>query len=198
MIIYKVSTFDDLILNSDETRDVGAVGHREDRAVCHDNRGTARMRAAPISTNIGPPHDIEFLVRKDELSEKRRDAGDIIPKGPIRSFNGQNVLFEDGSEEPIDLVLYATGYDRDFSFLDSNLLEWRSGIPDLFLHSTPRNIDNLLFMGFINAAGGLGDGMKTQGLFVVSYARAFFGQTDGLQSFLRAKKILKIKRRKGV
>jgi Flavin-binding monooxygenase-like len=115
--------------------------------------------------------------------------GDIIPKGPVRSFNGKTVLFADGSEEPIDLVLYATGYDRDLSFLDPNLLEWRADIPDLFLHSAPRNIDNLLFMGFINAAGGLGDGMKTQGLFAVSYARAFFGRTLGLQSFLRAKKI---------
>jgi cation diffusion facilitator CzcD-associated flavoprotein CzcO len=114
--------------------------------------------------------------------------GDIVPKGDVQSFDGKLVRFVDGSEEEIDLILYATGYDRDFPFLDSALLEWKSGIPDLFLHSTPRNLDNLLFMGFINAAGGLGDGLKTQGSFVRSYARALFGKTRGLEAFLRAKR----------
>jgi hypothetical protein len=43
-------------------------------------------------------------------------------------------------------------------------------------------------MGFINAAGGLGDGLKTQGSYVVSYTRAYFGQTVGLKKFLNAKR----------
>jgi hypothetical protein len=42
-------------------------------------------------------------------------------------------------------------------------------------------------MGFINAAGGLGDGLKTQGSFVRSYARALEGRTPGLRAFLQAK-----------
>ena len=115
--------------------------------------------------------------------------GDIVPKGDVASFNGKIAHFADGSEHEVDLVVYATGYDRDLSFIDNKLLEWKSGIPDLFLHSTPRNHDNLLFMGFINAAGGLGDGLKTQGSFVLSYARAFFGRTSGLQAFLQAKRM---------
>ncbi|MBB4302685.1 hypothetical protein GGD81_001721 [Rhodobium orientis] len=114
--------------------------------------------------------------------------GDIRPKGDVESFAGKAVRFRDGSAADIDLVLYATGYRRDFPFLDDNLLEWKDGIPDLFLHSTPRNHDNLLFMGFINAAGGLGDGMKTQGLFVLNYARALFARSPGLERFLKAKK----------
>lgn len=113
--------------------------------------------------------------------------GDIIPKGDVASFAGKTVTFKDGSAADIDLILYATGYRRDFPFLDSTLLEWKSGIPDLFLHSTPRNHDNLLFMGFINSAAGLGDGLKTQGLFVLNYARALAGRTPGLEAFLAAK-----------
>lgn len=114
--------------------------------------------------------------------------GDVLPKGDIERFDGCTVHFDDGSAEEIDTILYATGYSRDFPFLDSSLLEWKGDIPDLFLHSTPRNHDNLLFMGFINAAGGLGDGLKTQGAFVLNYARALFGRTAGLQRFLAAKK----------
>ena len=114
--------------------------------------------------------------------------GDIVPKGDMERFEGKIAYFRDGSSAEIDLVLYATGYTRDFPFLDKSLLEWKGSIPDLFLHSTPRNLDNILFMGFINAAGGLGDGLKTQGLFSLNYARALFGRTAGLEKFLAAKK----------
>ncbi|KAB7627758.1 flavin-containing monooxygenase [Alkalilimnicola sp. S0819] len=115
--------------------------------------------------------------------------GDVTPKGDVAAFEGQTVHFADGSRERIDTVIYATGYDREFPFLDDELLEWKSGIPDLFLHSTPRNHDNLLFMGFINAAGGLGDGLKTQGQFVLDYARALAARSPGLAAFLAAKRI---------
>ncbi|WP_035713094.1 flavin-containing monooxygenase [Azorhizobium doebereinerae] len=115
--------------------------------------------------------------------------GDIRPKGDVAAFEGRTVRFADGSLEEVDTVVYATGYQRDFSFLDPGELEWKDGIPDLFLHSVPRNHDDLLFMGFINAAGGLGDGLKTQGLFVRDYARAFFGRTRGLAAFLAAKTV---------
>lgn len=114
--------------------------------------------------------------------------GDITPKGNIECFEGKTAIFGDGTRQDVDLVLYATGYSRDFPFLDKGLLDWKGDIPDLFLHSTPRNLDNILFMGFINAAGGLGDGLKTQGLFVLNYARALFGRTSGLEQFLKAKK----------
>ncbi|HEX2841890.1 flavin-containing monooxygenase [Hyphomicrobium sp.] len=115
--------------------------------------------------------------------------GDIVPKGDVERFSDRTVHFRDGSSEEVDIVIYATGYRRDFRFLDRALLQWKSGIPDLFLHSVPRNHDNLLFMGFINAAGGLGDGLKTQGLFVRDYAHAYFGRTPGLKAFLRAKQV---------
>ena len=114
--------------------------------------------------------------------------GDIVPKGDIVALDGNTVAFADGSSGEFDTILYATGYSRDFPFLDRELLEWTGEIPDLFLHSTPRNHDGLLFMGFINAAGGLGDGLKTQGLFVRNYARALFARSAGLERFLVAKK----------
>lgn len=115
--------------------------------------------------------------------------GDVVAKGDVGGFEGHCVRFRDGSEAEVDTLVYATGYRRDFPFLDHGLLEWRDGLPDLFLHSTPRNHDDLLFMGFINAAGGLGDGLKTQGLYVLAYARALFGRTRGLEAFLQAKRV---------
>lgn len=113
--------------------------------------------------------------------------GDITPKGDVTGFAGKTVTFQDGSSTEIDLIIYATGFRRDFPYLDRNQLQWKGDIPDLFLHSTPRNHDNLLFMGFINSAAGLGDGLKTQGLFVLNYARALAARSPGLAAFLAAK-----------
>ncbi|HDR9512065.1 monooxygenase [Burkholderia cepacia] len=115
--------------------------------------------------------------------------GNIVPKGNVDYFSGNRVIFVDGSEVVVDLVIYATGYSRDFSFLRSGLLEWKDGIPDLFLHAMPRNLDNLMFMGFASASAGLGDGLKAQGRFSLNYVRAFLGRTRGLDQFIQAKQV---------
>jgi hypothetical protein len=114
---------------------------------------------------------------------------DVFAKGDVRSFDGHTVYFADDSYAEIDVIIHATGYKRDFSFLKDELLEWKDGIPDLFLHSVPRNHDNLLFMGFINTAAGLGDGIKTQGLFVRNYVLAYAKRLPGLARFLKAKQL---------
>ncbi|MFC3051559.1 flavin-containing monooxygenase [Kordiimonas pumila] len=113
---------------------------------------------------------------------------DVIPKGDVKSYSGKTVTFTDDSTVEVDLILHATGYKRDFPFLESDLLEWKDNIPDLFLHAVPRNHDNLLFMGYINTAAGLGDGIKTQGMFVKNYALAYAKKLPGLEKFLEAKK----------
>lgn len=114
--------------------------------------------------------------------------GDIVPKGDVEALVDGQALFVDQSREQVDLIIYATGYSRDLSFIDPQFLHWRDGIPDLFLHCAPRNHDNLLCMGFVNAAGGLGDAAKIQGNFVLNYANAFFAKTRGLEAFNEAKR----------
>jgi hypothetical protein len=114
--------------------------------------------------------------------------GDILPKGDVARFDERAVHFADGSRAEVDIVIYATGYDRDFPFLDPALLHWKDGIPDLFLHIAPRNFDNLFFFGFVNAAAGLGDGLRLQGQFVRSYIRAWRGGTGGFRRFVAAKR----------
>lgn len=114
--------------------------------------------------------------------------GDIAPKPDVARFDASTVHFIDGSRAEVDLVVYATGYDREFPFMDPALLEWRDGLPDLFIHIVPRTLDNLFFFGFVNAAAGLGDGLRLQGQFVRSYIRALEGRTTGYQRFLAAKR----------
>ncbi|QDG75034.1 NAD(P)/FAD-dependent oxidoreductase [Labrenzia sp. PHM005] len=113
--------------------------------------------------------------------------GDIATVGDVAGFDDLTVRFKDGHEAEIDIIVYATGYDRHFPFIDPDILDWKDGIPDLFIHIVPRNLNNLFFFGFVNAAAGLGDGMRLQGQFVRSYVRAFENQTLGYQKFVAAK-----------
>lgn len=114
--------------------------------------------------------------------------GDILPKDDIDYFEGNTVYFKDRSNAKIDTIIYATGYSRDFPFLDNKQLEWKSGIPDLFIHIAPRNLHNIFFFGFVNAAAGLGDGLRLQGQFIRSYIQAFLNKSKGYLKFLEAKK----------
>lgn len=113
--------------------------------------------------------------------------GDIQPKDDVDYFDGNTVHFTDGSSADVDVIIYATGYDRDFPFIDPALLQWKAGIPDLFIHIAPRNWDNIFFFGFVNAAAGLGDGLRLQGQFVRSYIKAFTDKSKGYDKFIQAK-----------
>ncbi|MCK9638018.1 MAG: NAD(P)-binding domain-containing protein [Methylobacter tundripaludum] len=113
--------------------------------------------------------------------------GDIQPKDDVDYFDGSTVHFTDGTSADVDVIIYATGYDRDFPFIDPALLQWKAGIPDLFIHIAPRNLDNIFFFGFVNAAAGLGDGLRLQGQFVRSYIKAFTDKSKGYDKFIQAK-----------
>lgn len=113
--------------------------------------------------------------------------GDIAAVDDVEKLEGQTVYFTDGKQAEIDIIVYATGYDRHFPFLDPAILDWQGDIPDLFIHIMPRNLDNLFFFGFVNAAAGLGDGMRLQGQFVRSYISALAENTLGYRKFIRAK-----------
>ncbi|XP_008482667.1 dimethylaniline monooxygenase [N-oxide-forming] 5-like [Diaphorina citri] len=114
--------------------------------------------------------------------------GDILPKDDIKNLNGNIVHFVDDTHIEVDTIIYATGYNRHFPFIDKEKLEWKLGIPDLFIHIAPRNLDNIFFFGFVNAAAGLGDGLRLQGQFIRSYIQAFIRKSKGYLKFLNAKK----------
>ena len=72
------------------------------------------------------------------LSKSPSMGQDIIQvNSSIYSFDGSTVVMKDGSKlENIDTVLFATGYDYDFSFLDSScqISVNDARVTDLYLH----------------------------------------------------------------
>jgi hypothetical protein len=78
--------------------------------------------------------------------------GNITAKPDVARFRGNTVVFTDGSEEQIDLVLFATGYEYAIPYVDHDLFDWRHGHPQLYLNIFNRNVDNLYVLGFIEFA----------------------------------------------
>ena len=82
--------------------------------------------------------------------------GTIRIRADVRSFEGSEVTFADGSADTFDTVILATGFTVDFTYVDGPYLDLDRGMPDLFLHVFPRSIDDLALLGLPGAeAGGL-------------------------------------------
>jgi cation diffusion facilitator CzcD-associated flavoprotein CzcO len=60
------------------------------------------------------------IVSSDLLPAVRR--GDVVVRPAIDRLLGDRVRFVDGSEEPLDHIVYATGYRISLPFLSSSLL----------------------------------------------------------------------------
>lgn len=78
--------------------------------------------------------------------------GDIKAKKDIREFTRDGAIFADGTRERFDLVLFATGYEYRFPFLDESLFTWNQGHPDLYLNIFHRRYEGLTALGFIEFA----------------------------------------------
>lgn len=80
--------------------------------------------------------------------------GDIIPKPDVQAYRGDAVAFVDGTCEPIDLIVYATGFRMVFPFMGEQFLNWRDGHPSLYLNVFHPEYDNLFVAGLIQPDSG--------------------------------------------
>ncbi len=68
-----------------------------------------------------PTPNHNFLDAHPTVSSEllgRLGAGDAVAKGDVTELLGDRVRFTDGSVEPLDAIVYATGYKVSFPFLD--------------------------------------------------------------------------------
>ncbi|WP_235662011.1 hypothetical protein [Pseudomonas savastanoi] len=63
-------------------------------------------------------------------------------------YEGQHVVFKDGTREPLDLVLYATGYKWSCPYA-AKYFEWQGGRPRLYLSIFSREHHNLFGIGYV-------------------------------------------------
>jgi len=75
--------------------------------------------------------------------------GDIRAKGEVERYDGNDVVFKDGSREKIDLVLYATGYDMKIPYVPEDYFDWAGGRPQMYLTAFNRKHHNLFGLGYL-------------------------------------------------
>ena len=79
--------------------------------------------------------------------------GWIRMKPNVRLLKGDRVEFNDGTEEPVDVIIQATGYRTRFPFLDESLFTVADGAPPLFRRMTPPHLPGLFFIGLVQPVG---------------------------------------------
>ncbi|WP_341954033.1 NAD(P)/FAD-dependent oxidoreductase [Salinibacterium sp. TMP30] len=94
----------------------------------------------------------------------------IVP-APAR-FDGTTVHFADGTQADYDLIVLATGYSLDYSFVDREHLNWTGMAPELYLNIFPPNFNGLYVMGMIEASGIGWQGRYEQAELLASYLAA--------------------------
>lgn len=114
--------------------------------------------------------------------------GDIIPKPDVREFRGDSVAFVDGTSEPIDLIIYATGFRIVFPFMEESLLNWRDGHPSLYLNVFHPTYDNLFVAGLIQPDSGQFGLVDRQCQLIARFIRAQRSNPTAAARFRRLKR----------
>lgn len=74
--------------------------------------------------------------------------GDIQVRPDISHYEGDQVVFKDGTRETLDLVLYATGYKWSCRYA-TDYFEWKGGRPQMYLSIFSRQHHNLFGIGYL-------------------------------------------------
>jgi hypothetical protein len=80
--------------------------------------------------------------------------GDVSCKSDVHQIDGHVVTVADGSTEEVDLIVYATGFQIVFPFMDQQLLNWTRHHPSLYLNVFHPTYDNLFVVGLIQPDSG--------------------------------------------
>ena len=103
----------------------------------------------------------EFLMRVG--------CGDVIVKPNIAQKAGKQVRFADGTVEDVDAIIYATGYNIPFPFLDRETAPVIDNHIGLFKRIMRPGVDNLFFMGLAQPLPTLVNLAERQARWIAAY-----------------------------
>lgn len=81
--------------------------------------------------------------------------GDITVKPNIARLEEDSVVFEDGSTEKIDVIVYCTGYRINFPFLDQETFDASDNRIDLYRRVVAPDSPGLFFIGLLQPLGAI-------------------------------------------
>ncbi|AIY00013.1 flavin-containing monooxygenase [Arthrobacter sp. PAMC 25486] len=103
-----------------------------------------------------PPHKPgqSHPVQSDQI-RTRIAAGKIAVHPGIERFDGDSVVFLDGSRAPADLIVWATGYKVSFPFLDPALVSAANNDLPLWKRTVHPELPGLFFIGLAQPVGAV-------------------------------------------
>ncbi|MEE9250299.1 MAG: NAD(P)-binding domain-containing protein [Alphaproteobacteria bacterium] len=116
-------------------------------------------RRRRIEASIGRPEDYglpkpnyPYGATHPTISNEiliRIGSGDVIPKPNIEALCGDTIRFVDVSSVPAEVLIYATGYNITFPFLDPDFVSAPINELPLFKRVVHPRYNNLFFIGLI-------------------------------------------------
>lgn len=107
-------------------------------------------------------------VSQDLLS--RVGHGDILVKREITAFRGPALEFDDGTVEPLDAVIWCTGYRVSFPFFDQRFFAVTGNSVPLWNRMVKPGIDNLFFVGLYQPLGSIMQPAEFQARIIGEFA----------------------------
>ncbi len=105
-----------------------------------------------------PEPDHKFMHAHPTVSGDlyaRLGHGDITVKPNIERYEGDTVVFTDGTREKIDIVVYCTGYKITFPFLDENVISTQDNQVALYRRVASIDHPGLYFIGLVQPLGSI-------------------------------------------
>lgn len=116
-----------------------------------------------------PRPDHRMLQAHPTISQEiymRLGSGDILPRPGIRSLAGDRVVYADGREEPVDVIIWCTGYKLSLPFFAPEFLAAPGNDLPLWERLVSPGIDNLFFVGLLQPLGAIMPIAEAQGHFI--------------------------------
>lgn len=103
-----------------------------------------------------PDHPVfsSAVTLSDEILSRIRH-GAVTPKPAIASFDGDRVVFADGTSAPADAVVYCTGFRMTFPFLPAGWPVDTDGAVKLYRRVVPVGRQGLYFLGLVRPVGSI-------------------------------------------
>ncbi|TWT90991.1 4-hydroxyacetophenone monooxygenase [Pseudobythopirellula maris] len=116
--------------------------------------------------------------------------GDIDVRPDVTGFQDCRAQFADGSEGDFDTVVFATGYELTFPFLDANELNWSDNEhkPGLYLNVFHPDNDDLYVLGMIQPDSGQWGLVDRQARLVAKYLKGIRQGAESAGRFQKKKR----------
>ena len=86
---------------------------------------------------------------------ERAAHGEVVVKPDVAELAGDRVRFVDGTEEAVDAIVYATGYDIKFPFFDPGFLAADGNRITMYRRVVVPDVPNLYFVGLFQVVGAM-------------------------------------------